>query len=281
MEYERVSDDALAGRTAVVTGGGGSIGAALSVRLARDGANVVVAQRSADSGAEVVDRIEELGGEAVYVETDLGEPADVRAVVEATVDRFGGVEIVVNNAANPKKEAAATMSTETWWDVLAVNLTAPYLLAREAYEYMDRAGYGRIVNVGAIQAYSPLPGAAAYSASKAGLEGLTRSLAVEWSNADLTVNTVKVGPVYGSGWTDDGGSDAPVERRYERVPAEVNEEAATLVDRIGRPSDVAALVSFLASPRSGYITGATIPCDGGRLVSRKSEPFDQLPHSRD
>jgi NAD(P)-dependent dehydrogenase (short-subunit alcohol dehydrogenase family) len=141
---------------------------------------------------------------------------------------------------------------------------------------MRERDYGRIVNIGAIQSYSPLPGAAAYAATKAGLEGMTRSLATEWSANGVTVNTIHVGPVYGSDWTDSPpGADAPVEQRYETVPEEDDDEAATLVGRLGRPSDVAALVAFLSAPESGFLTGTVVPCDGGRLISRAPEPFDQ------
>jgi NAD(P)-dependent dehydrogenase (short-subunit alcohol dehydrogenase family) len=266
----------LAGKTAIVTGGGGSIGTGISVRLAREGAAVVVAQRSADSGSEVVDRIEELGGEAAFVQTDLNAEADIEALVETSVERFGSADVVVNNAVNPRKAWASEMDRELWEDVITTNLTGPFRLAQKAYRYMEEHGYGRVINVGAVQSQSPLPGAAAYAASKAGLEGLTRSLAAEWSSPDVTVNTVRVGTVYGSDWTDEPRPDGvPVEGEYEDVPDEVDSKAATLVGRTGRPSDVASLVAFLARPESGFVTAATIPCDGGRQISRHPEPYDQ------
>ena len=266
----------LSGKTAIVTGGGGSIGTGISVRLAREGAAVVIAQRSAGSANEVVERIEEVGGEAAFVQTDLNEEEDVDTLVEATVERFGSVNVVVNNAANPRKARAREMNRELWEDVLTTNLTGSFRLAQKAYRHMDEHGYGRVINIGAVQSQSPLPGAAAYAASKAGLEGLTRSLAAEWSSPNVTVNTVRVGPVYGSDWTNENRSnDVPVEETYEHVLAEVDAEAATLVGRIGRPSDVAALVAFLARPESGFVTGAAIPCNGGRTISRDPEPYDQ------
>lgn len=266
----------LTGKTAIVTGGGGSIGTAISVRLAREGAAVVVAQRSVDSAREVVDRIEEFSGEAAFVQTDLNAEADIDALVGATVERFGSADIVINNAANPRKAWASEMDREMWEDVVRTNLTGPFQLAQKTYQHMEDHGYGRVINVGAIQSQSPLPGAAAYAASKAGLEGLTRSLATEWSSPNVTVNTVRVGPVYGSDWIDnDRPPGIPVEEEYEDVPEEVDAKAATLVDRIGRPSDVAALVAFLARPEGGFITGAAIPCDGGRQISRDPEPYNQ------
>jgi len=98
---------------------------------------------------------------------------------------------------------------------------------------------------------------------------------MEWSSPGITVNTIRVGPVYSSAWADDGSGDTPIERQYENVPTEIDEDAATLVGRVGRPSDVAALVVFLVSPEAGFITGESITCDGGRLISRLPEPIEQ------
>jgi NAD(P)-dependent dehydrogenase (short-subunit alcohol dehydrogenase family) len=272
-----ITNTPLSGRTAIVTGGGGSIGTGISVRLVRDGANVVIAQRSAGSAAEVVERIKELGGNAAFVETDMNVEEDVDALVDATIERFGSADVVVNNAVNPRKAWAREMDRKLWEDVLKTNLTGPFRLAQKAYPHMAENGYGRVINIGAVQSQSPLPGAAAYATSKAGLEGLTRSLAAEWSSPNVTVNTVRVGPIFGSDWLVEGErpDDVSVEEEYESVPQEFDDEAATLVGRIGRPSDVAALVAFLARPESGFVTGAAIPCDGGRSLSRIPEPYDQ------
>lgn len=264
----------LEGRTAIVTGGGGTIGTATAVRFAREGANVVIAQRSRRSAERVVDRIEELDGRARFVETDLADEDAIAALVDATVEAFGGCEIVVNNAARHGFAPAAEMDRADWTTTLEVNLTAPFRLAQHAHEHMD--DYGRIVNVGAIQSRSPLDGAAAYASAKAGLDGLSRSLAIEWSDGpgDVTANTVMVGPIYQEADPDDR-PDVPVEEAIEVVPEAVDDAAATLVGRWGRASDAANAIAFLTSPEASFITGAVVPCDGGRLVSRKSEPVDQ------
>lgn len=272
-----MSNDEQRDKTAIVTGGGGSIGTSISVRLAQEGNAVVIAQRTEKSAIETVDRIKELGGDATFIQTDVSSEEDIEALVKKTVAEYETVDIVVNNAANPRKEWAKKMQEEFWEDVVSTNLSGPFKLAQKTYQHMESDGYGRIINISAIQAFSPLSGAVAYASSKAGLEGLTRSLAAEWSSPNLTVNAVQVGPVYSSDWVDENNraSRVPVEEEYENPPTEIDSNAATLVDRIGRPSDIASLVAFLAHPDSGFITGATIPCDGGRLLSRESEPYDQ------
>ena len=273
----------LEGYTAIVTGGAGTIGASTSIRFAREGANVVIAQRSKGPAQRVVDRIEAVGGDAIFVPTDLNDEAEVEALIDETVETFGGVNVVVNNAANLTYDWADSMSRKTFEDVITTNLTGPFRLAQHAYEHMRADGYGRVINIGAIQSRSPLPGAVAYASSKAGIDGLTRSLASEWSGtegADITANTVMIGPIYqDSDWDDH--PDLPIEEANDQVPAEVDMKAATLIGRWGRSREAAALLAFLASSESSFITAAVIPCDGGRRVSRKGKAVDQEEHIPD
>jgi 3-oxoacyl-[acyl-carrier protein] reductase len=276
-------DGTFDGRTAIVTGGGGGIGTEISVRLAREGANVVVAQRSRAPSEAVVERIEEMGGDAAFVQTDLADDDAIVALVEATVEEFGGVEILVNTATHTAKEYASEMSRELWDEILAVTLTAPFRLAQECYPHMQEAGYGRVVNVGAIQAHSPIAGSVAYATAKAGMEGLVRALAVEWGDdrdSDITANVVHSGPVRSSrphdperrgekpheAWTS---GEKNLEEANAWVPSSDESDATTLIGRYGRPVDVAAPAVFLASPEAGFMTGQVLYADGGRLVSRK------------
>jgi len=266
----------LAGRTAVVTGGGGGTGVAICVELARRGADVVIAQRSRNNVDELVDRIEELGSRAAYVETDLSRDEDIVALVEATHERFGGPHVVVNNAVDPGKGAAESVTREYIDRTIDVNLVAPLRLAQEAYPHMVADGYGRLVFIGAIQSHSPWKGSVTYAMAKAGLEGLVRSLSVEWADtdeADLTANTLHVG-AYHKGYEDD--DSRPIEDRYGNVPPEEDDDALTLVGRWGRTTDIANAAGFLASPDSAFITGQSLVCDGGRLISRKPAPQSHL-----
>lgn len=266
----------LSGRTAIVTGGAGGTGIAICIALACCGADIVIAQRSTDGVDELIERIEELGSQATYVETDLARDDDIVALVEATNEQFGGPNIVVNNAVDPAKEPAASISREYIDRTIAVNLVAPFRLAQQAYPHMRSDGYGRIVYIGAIQAHSPWKGSATYAMAKAGLEGLVRSLAVEWSDtdeADITANTLHVG-AYRKGFEPD--ESKPLEAQYRNVPSEEDADALTLVGRWGQTHDIASIVAFLASPESAFITGQTINCDGGRLISRKPAPQSHL-----
>jgi NAD(P)-dependent dehydrogenase (short-subunit alcohol dehydrogenase family) len=262
----------LAGKTAIVTGGAGGTGIAISIELARRGADVVVAQRSRTNVDELRSRIEDIGTRCGYVETDLADDEDVVALVEATHERFGGPHVVVNNAVDPAKDPAESMSREYIDQTLGVNLIAPLRLAQEAYPHMIADGYGRLIYIGAIQAHSPWKGSTTYAMSKAGLEGLVRSLSVEWADtdeADLTANTVHVG-AYKKGYNQD--SSKPIDERYGNVPSEQDKNALTLIGRWGRTEDIANIAGFLASPKSAFITGQSIVCDGGRLISRKPAP---------
>lgn len=265
-------DNGLRSRTAIVTGGAGGTGGPICVALARRGADVVIAQRSTDGVEPVVERVEELGSEAGYVETDLANDEDIAALVEATHERFGGPNIVVNNAVDPTKARAEAMSSADIERTIAVNLIAPLRLAQEAYTHMLEDSYGRVVNVGAIQAHSPWKGSVTYAMSKAGLEGLVRSLSLEWADtaeADITANTIHVG-AYQKGYVDD--ESRSLEERYGNVSTEEDAASLTLKGRWGRPGDIADIVTFLASPEASFITGQSINCDGGRLISRKPAP---------
>jgi len=249
----------FAGETAIVTGSTRGIGAGIAERLAAEGANVVVSGRTAEAGEAVVDRIADLDraesgdgprpGDATFVRADMRDPDDVAALAEATVDRYGSIDALVNNAGVQTETAADDATLDDWAFVVETDFRAYWLAARAVLEHMDR---GAIVNVSSNHAYATMPAHFPYNAVKAGINGMTRSLAVDFGPR-VRVNTVV------PGWVE-------IERTREELPegrlAEV--ESIHPTGRIGTPADVAGAVSFLASEDAAFVTGAALLVDGGR-----------------
>ncbi|MFC4543216.1 SDR family NAD(P)-dependent oxidoreductase [Halosolutus amylolyticus] len=239
------------GQTAIVTGSTRGIGAGVAKRLAAEGANVVISGRTADAGEAVADEITDgIGaGEATFVRADMRDPEDIAALAEATADEFGGIDVLVNNAAVQTETAADEATIEDWDFVLETDFRAYWLAARATLEHMDR---GAIVNVSSNHAYSTMPAHFPYNAVKAGINGMTRAMALD-VGPSVRVNTVA------PGWVE-------VERTREELPegrlAEV--ESIHPTGRIGVPADVAGAVSFLASPDAAFVTGTSLLVDGGR-----------------
>lgn len=242
----------LKGQTALVTGGSRGIGRATSLALAREGAAVMVNYGSSEAEAqEVVEEIHRLGGQALAHRADVSDPGAVSDMFAAATSELGRLDILVNNAGITRDGLAMRMSDDNWGRVIEVNLTGAFLCCRAASRIMLRQRAGRIINVSSVAGVVGNAGQANYSASKAGLLGLTRALARELASRSITVNAVAPGFV-------DTDMTAV-------LPPEIRERALAAVPlgRWGEPDDVAAAIVFLASPGGAYITGQVLVIDGG------------------
>jgi 3-oxoacyl-[acyl-carrier protein] reductase len=240
------------GRTALVTGASRGIGRATAVALAEAGNRVAVGWCSdADAAKATVAAIEAAAGEAVAVQLDVADAASVDAAVKQVEEAFGPVEILVSNAGVTDDGLFVRMAEDRWRNVLSANLDGAFLVTKRVVPTMMRARWGRIITVSSVTAYIGAAGQANYAAAKAGLIGLTRSLARELAPRSITCNVVAPGPIA----TDMTAAldDDQRDRMTSAVP----------LQRMGTPEEVAAVITFLASEPAGYVTGAVVPVDGG------------------
>jgi 3-oxoacyl-[acyl-carrier protein] reductase len=241
----------LSGQVAVVTGASQGLGKAVSIALASNGATVACLARNADKLAATVSEIESAGGQGKALACDVTDREATAAAIKGLAEEHGRLDILVNNAGITRDKMMRGMSDEEWDDVIATNLTSCFVCCRAAAGIMRKKKYGRIINMASVSGLIGNPGQANYSASKAGMIGMTRTMSKELVNRGVTVNAVAPGFI-ASEMTD----SMPVgilDEVIKSIPAK----------RIGDPEDVAAAVLFLASPAAGYISGQTIVVDGG------------------
>jgi 3-oxoacyl-[acyl-carrier protein] reductase len=240
----------LAGKTALVTGGSRSIGAAIARRLAADGAAVAITySASPDKAAEVVGEIEAAGGRALAIAADAGDPAAVRSAVARAVEAFGGLDILVNNAGLALGGAIEDIAFEDYERMLAVNVTGVFVATQEAVRHMEAGG--RVIHIGSsMTRYAAFPGASLYTLTKGAVTGFNRSLVRDLGPRGITVNTVHPGPT-DTDMNPDGG---PVSKIVGPGMA---------IGRYGQPGEIASVVAFLAGPEAAFVTGADIVADGG------------------
>ncbi|MGD1211380.1 MAG: 3-oxoacyl-[acyl-carrier-protein] reductase [Candidatus Acidiferrales bacterium] len=241
----------LKDKVALVTGASQGIGRATSLALAQAGAKVAVAARSADKLASLVGEIEAAGGVALAVPMDVADAAQIKTGFQQVLAKFGRLDILVNNAAVTRDTLALRMKLEDWESVLRTNLTGAHLCIQQALGAMLKQRSGRIINLSSVVAETGNAGQANYVASKAGLIGLTRAIAVEVASRNITVNAVAPGFI-----------ETPM---TDPLPQELKDKMKSLIPlgRLGSDRDVAAAIVFLASDEAAYITGHVLDVNGG------------------
>jgi 3-oxoacyl-[acyl-carrier protein] reductase len=243
----------LSGKVAIVTGASRGIGRAVAVRLASRGAQVVAVARG-NNAAGTVAEIQAAGGKAVAVSADVTDRSSIDAVIVQAVDQFGHIDILVNNAGITRDQLLMRMKTEDWDQVIATNLTAAFGCAQAVIKPMIKQRSGRIINISSVIGLMGNAGQANYAASKAGLIGLTKSLARELASRGITVNAIA--PGYISTDMTNALSEEIQKSIQDKIP----------LKRVGTPDEIAAAVAFLASSEAAYITGQTLCVDGGIVM---------------
>jgi 2-deoxy-D-gluconate 3-dehydrogenase len=251
-ESSRMFD--LTGRVAIVTGGNGGIGLGMARGLAKAGARVVVAARNAEKSGRAVDELRALGSDAFAIMLDVTSESAVDAAFSALVERCGRLDVLVNNAGMSIRKPAQELALAEWQQVLDTNLTSAFLCSRAAYPHMQRAGGGKIVNLGSMLSLFGAAFAPAYGASKGGIVQLTKSLAVAWAGENIQVNAVL------PGWID-----TDLTREARRTVRDLHERvvARSPTGQWGSVEDFEGIAVFLASDASRFVTGAAIAVDGG------------------
>ena len=249
--------DTAIDKTAIVTGAASGIGLAIAQRLARDGAKVAILDLDAEGAEQEAAKLRAEGATAIALRVDVSDRSQIQTAADDVRTRFGAVTILVNNAGMEGFQPFLQIGTEKWNRLLDVNLTGTFHCCQIVLPDMIEAGWGRIVNISSSSTHGGQPFMAHYVASKSGVIGLTKSLALEFGPKGITVNTIPPGFI-----------DTPMTRRNEargNLGGTVDDHALkTPVRRAGRPEDIAAATAFLVSEEAGYVTGQIIGVNGGR-----------------
>lgn len=248
----------LSNKIAIITGGNGGIGLGMARGLAKAGASIVIAARNKEKSETAVTELTGIGAKATFIPVDVEKENSCRALVASTVGQFGKVDILVNNAGIALPKMPEDYTVEEWSKVLQANLTSAFMCAQAVYPEMKKLGGGKIINVASGMAHFAAPLTVAYSASKAGMLQMGRSLATAWGKDNIQVNAVL------PGWTD---TDMTRGRRHSVAGFNERVIARTPLGRWGEPNDFSGIAVFLASRASDFVTGAAFTVDGGYTVS--------------
>jgi len=245
----------LADRVAIVTGGASGIGKTVAIALADYGASTVIADLDKEAADRVISEIAERGQKAIATKVDVTNPNDVQNMVRFTLEHYGRIDILFNNAGINIRGPAETYALEDWNRLIAVNLTGMFICAQAVGKIMIKQGGGKIINTSSVSGKLGHPGNLAYAAAKHGVIGMTKVMAVEWGKHNINVNCIGPGvtrtPMTRTAFTD--------QQRYEELASKVP------MGRLGEPEDLVGTVVFLASDASDYVTGQTIYVEGGRM----------------
>jgi len=248
------------GRIAIVTGGGRGIGRGIALRFAREGAVVVIADQDRDTAEETADEIRRANGESLAIATDIADKGHVDAMIATTIDRYGRIDVLVNNAAIALLyEPFFSISAESWRRMIDVNLSGAFWCSQGTARHMAAQGHGAIVNIGSVNSFHPEADVAHYAASKGGILLLTRAMAIDLAPFGIRVNAIAPGATH-------------TERTetFDRDPANEGLTARALATiplrRRGETDEIAAAAVFLASDEASFVQGHTLVVDGGQLL---------------
>lgn len=250
-------------KVAIVTGGSGGIGQALCKRLAREGAKIVINYRSSeDEAQETKEKVEQIGSEALIVRADLSKVDQINNLVQKTIEHFGKIDILINNAGLEKRADFWDVTEDDYDLVLNVNLKAVFFATQAVVKYFKQTNNpGRIINISSVHEELPFPHFTSYCASKGGVKMITRNLAVELGPMGITINNIAPGAIA-----------TPINQDLLNNPEQLKKVTKNIpLGRMGEPEDVSGLVAFLASDEAKYITGSTLYVDGGLLWNYREQ----------
>lgn len=244
----------LRGKVAIVTGGNGGIGFGIARGLGRAGAAVVVAGRNESKNANAIGELESLGVRAIAIAVDVTDEAQVQRMASESVERLGGLDILVANAGTNIRKPPESYTLQEWHHIIDTNLSSAFLCCQAVYPQMKRRGGGKILTIGSMTSIFGADFAVVYAATKAGIVQVTKSLAVAWAKDNIQVNSIL------PGWID---TELTQGARRNLPGLEENVVRRTPSDRWGKPDDLAGAAVFYCSPASDFVTGTALPVDGG------------------